>query len=198
MKKFLIVFVGVLLLASAAQSAPIKSITATTVGTAFSSLTGILTMNGITGIDVQDMADIVTTTSGGSFSLTTNLTTDLSSGGIAKAAFTGGNFSIKDAAAVVMLSGTISSFQLIEIYNGSGIFAGDGAFTVTGGTLASGFGTPTGTLVDISFSVAPKTISNFSTGFTASSTMTVLPIPEPATMALLIPAILALRKRNSK
>lgn len=198
-KKVLFISIAVLMVAGMSHAGTIKSITATTVGTAFSNLTGILTMNGITGIDVQDMADIVTTAGGGSFSLTTTMTLDTSAGGIASANFAGGTFTYKDATPTVLLSGNIGTFSLAEVFNGTGMFAGSGLFTVTGGTLAAGFGTPTGSMVDISFSVTPKTISSFATGFTASSNMTVLPIPEPATMALLIPAILALRtRRNSK
>ena len=205
-KKFIILCMGVLVAISTAQATMvIKSITATTVGTTFSSFTGILTMNGITGIDVQDMANIVTTSGGGSFRLDTTLIPiigDTSSGGIASANFTGGTFEYKDASSVVMLSGAIGSFSLVEVFNGLGMFTGEGSFTVTSGTLQAGFGATTGSMVDISFSVSPNTISDFSNGFNASSTMTVLPlppIPEPATITLLCSGALALlRRKNSK
>jgi hypothetical protein len=198
-RKILTVFAVALVIAgSTAQAGTIKSITATTVGTTFSSFTGILAINGITGIDVQDMADIVTTSGGGSFRLDTHLLSDTSlPGGIASGTFTGGTFEYKDASSVVMLSGDIGSFSLVEVFNGLGIFTGEGYFTVTSGTLQTGFGTATGSMVDISFSVDPKTISNFSTGFTASSTMTVLPSPEPATIALLTIGALGFLKRKS-
>ena len=202
-KRFLILFAAALCVTvSTAQAGTIKSITATTVGTAFSSFTGILTLNGTTGIDVQDIANIVTTTSGGSFSLTTTRTLDTSSGGIASANFAGGNFSYKDASSVIMLSGTIDSFSLVEVFDGSGMFAGKGSFTVAlGGTLNTAFGTTGGSMVDISFSVSPNTISDFDTGFTGSSNMTILPAsnqtPEPATIMLMGMGIATLiRKRK--
>jgi hypothetical protein len=198
-KKFLVAFaVAMIAAGSMAQATIIKAITATTVGTVFSNLTGILTMNGVTGIEVQDTADIVNTYGGGSFSLSTNLVSDTSSGGIARGNFAGGIFSYKDASNTVLLSGSIGSFSLIELYNGSGIFGGDGYFTVTGGTLQAAFGTASGSMVDISFSVQPKTISSFSTGFTASSNMTVLPVvPEPITLGFLsLGSLVILRKRK--
>jgi hypothetical protein len=106
-----------------------------------------------------------------------------------------------DAGSNVLLSGTIVSFNLTEIYDNSGMFAGQGYFNVSGGTLQPDFGSigSLGKLVDITFSVTPNTISNFSSSFLASTNMTVLPVPEPATIALLTMGALALLKRkNSK
>jgi hypothetical protein len=199
-KKFLVAFaVALIAVGSTAQATTIKSITATTVGTAFSIGTGLLTMNGHTGIDVQDTSGIITTETGGYFSLSTHLESHASlPGGIASGNFIGGTFEYRDFSDNPMLMGTIGSFNLVEVFDGSGIFAGKGSFTVNpGGTLNASFGATTGSMVDISFSVSPNTISDFDTGFTASSTMTILPVPEPITVGFLsLGSLVILRKRK--
>ncbi|MBU1260659.1 MAG: PEP-CTERM sorting domain-containing protein [Planctomycetota bacterium] len=199
-RKILPVFVVALVIAgSTTQAGTIKSITATTVGTAFSIDTGLLTMNGHTGIDVQDTSDIITTETGGYFSLSTHLESHASlPGGIASGNFIGGTFEYLDFSNNPMLTGTIVSFNLVEVFDGFGIFAGKGSFNVNpGGMLNASFGATTGSMVDISFSVSPNTISDFDTGFTASSTMTILPIPEPTTIGLLSLGALSLLRRKS-
>jgi len=199
-KKVLIMCVGLLTVVSMAQATAIRSISITNTGTSFAGGSGVLTMGGVGGINVEydDIPGTTITYVGGQFSLNTTRTLDTSSGVMASANFAGGSFSYKDVGSITLLSGSITSFTLTEFVNNSGMFVGTGYFTVTGGTLQGDFGTA-GSLVDISYSVQPSTIANFSTSFTGSSNMTVLPIPEPATIALLIPAILALRnKRNGK
>jgi hypothetical protein len=197
-KRFLIIFAAALVVAaSMAQATPIKSISATTAGTAFSGITGILTMNGVGGINVEDTGGNVVTYGSGSFSLNTTRSADNSSGGLASGAFTGGAFSYKDSASTTLLAGNIGSFSLTETYNGSGMFVGEGYFTVSSGTLQTDFG-PAGNMVDISFSVVPKAISNFSTSFNASSNMTILPIPEPMTVGLLSMGGLAILRKKKR
>lgn len=196
-KSVLIICVGLLAVASTVQATAIRSMSATNAGTAFVGGSGVLTMSGVGGINVEYEDDTTTTYGSAQFSLNTTRTADTSGSGMASATFAGGSFSYMDSGSIVLLSGSITSFTLSEFVNNSGMFIGTGSFTVTGGTLQGDFG-PTGSMVDISYSVIPNAISNFSTSFTGSSNMTILPIPEPATMALLIPAILALRKRNKK
>jgi hypothetical protein len=194
-KKVLFISIVALTVVGMAQATAIRSMSATNAGTAFVGGSGVLTMSGVGGINVEYEDDTTTTYGSGQFSLNTTRTLDTSAGGIASADFAGGSFSYKDSGSIVLLSGSIVSFNLAEFVNGSGMFVGSGSFTVSGGTLQGDFG-PAGSMVDISYSVKPSAISNFSTSFTGSSNMTVLPIPEPATMALLIPAILALRKKK--
>jgi hypothetical protein len=185
-KKFLVAFAVALIAAgSTAQAVMIQSISATNVGTQFVGSAGALTMNGVGGINVE-YPDGTATYGGGTFSLNTTLAIggDHSSGGIARGSFVGGTFLYKDSGNNALLSGNITSFNLTETYDNSGMFWGEGLFTVTGGNLQANFG-PMGDMVDISFSVKPKTISNFSSSFTASSNMTVLPIPEPITIGFL-------------
>jgi hypothetical protein len=197
-KKVLFISIVALTVVGMAQATAIRSMSATNAGTAFVGGSGVLTMTGVGGINVEYEDDTTTTYGSGQFSFNTTRTLDTSAGGIASADFAGGSFSYKDSGGITLLSGSIDSFSLVEFINGSGMFTGEGAFTVTGGTLTADFGTATGAMVDVSYSVKPKTISNFSTSFTGSSNMTVLPIPEPATMMLLIPAIMALRNRRKK
>ena len=202
-RKFLIVFTVVLIAAgSMVQAEPVKSMSATNVGTSFGGGIGsVLTMNGVGGINCEYLSGFVNTYGNAQFGLNTTLMSDNSSGSIASGDFAGGSFSYMDAGSNVLLSGTIVSFNLTEIYDNSGMFAGQGYFNVSGGTLQPDFGSigSLGKLVDITFSVTPNTISNFSSSFLASTNMTVLPVPEPATIALLTMGALALLKRkNSK
>jgi hypothetical protein len=53
-----------------------------------------------------------------------------------------------------------------------------------GDWLDAGFGAM-GDIVQITFQVTPLGISDFSAGFTGLSNITMTPIPEPATVALL-------------
>lgn len=197
-KRFLVAFAVALIAAgSTAQAVMIQSISATNVGTQFVGSAGALTMNGVGGINVE-YTDGTVTYGSGTFSLNTTLAIggDHSSGGIASGSFVGGTFLYKDSGNNALLSGSINSFNLVETYDNSGIFWGDGHFSVTGGSLQVNFGAM-GDMVDISFSVKPKTIGNFSTSFTASSNMTVLPIPEPITIGFLsLGSLVILRKRK--
>lgn len=196
-KRFLVAFAVALIAAgSTAQAIPIQSMSATNVYTSFISNT--LSMIGVGGINVEYAPGVITY-AGGQFSLNTTLSSDNSSGNIARGNFTGGAFFYKDSGLNDLLRGNIVSFNLVETYDNSGMFVGEGYFTVTSGTLQVDFGTigSMGDMVDISFSVKPKTIGNFSTNFTASSNMTVLPIPEPITIGFLsLGSLVILRKRK--
>lgn len=194
-KNVLFISIGLLMVASMAQATAIRSMSATNAGTAFVGGSGVLTMSGVGGINVEYVDDTTTTYGSAQFSLNTTRTLDTSVGTMASADFAGGSFSYEDSGGIILLSGSITSFSLKEFVDNSGMFIGTGTFTVSGGTLQGDFG-PSGSMVDISYSVKPSTIANFSTSFTGSSNMTVLPIPEPATMMLLIPAIFALKKRK--
>ena len=195
-KKLLTIFAAVLFVtALPVLATPIQSMSATNVGTLF--VGGALTMSGVGGINVEYTSGPVITYVSGQFSLNTTLTSDNSSGGIADGDFAGGTFSYEDVGHNVLLSGAIVSFNLVETYNNSGIFWGEGHFTVTGGNLQADF-LPQGDMVNISYSVKPNTISNFSSDFTASSNMTVLPIPEPMTVGLLSMGGLAILRKKKR
>ena len=198
-KKLLTLFAVVLFITVLpAFATPIKSMSATNAGTSFVGSAGVLTMNGVGGINVE-YTDGTVTYGSGQFSLNTTLAIggDHSSGGIASGSFVGGAFSYKDVSHNVLLSGTIVSFNLVETYNNSGMFWGEGYFTVTGGNLQLDFA-PAGNMVDISYSITPNTISDFSSSFTGSSNMTVLPIPEPMTIGLLSMGGLAILRKKKR
>jgi len=201
-KKFLVAFAVALVAAGSTVQATmmimIKSISVTTAGTAFSGSTGILTMNGVGGINVEDTGGNVVTYGSGSFSLSTNLFADNSSGGLASGVFKTGTFLYKDSADNPLLAGNIVSFSLTEAYNGSGMFFGEGNLTVSSGALQTGFGSA-GNMFDLSFSVTPKTIADFSStsNFIASSDMTILSVPEPITIGFLsLGGLAILRKKK--
>ena len=197
-KKLLTLFAVVLFVTALPVFAtPIQSMSATNVGTSFVGGGGALDMNGVGGINVEYTSGPVNTYVSGQFILNTTLTSDNSSGGIANGDFAGGAFSYKDSSGDVLLSGDIVSFNLVETYNNSGMFWGEGHFTVTGGNLQAYF-LPQGDMVNISYSVKPNTISNFSSDFTASSNMTVLPIPEPITIGLLSMGGLAILRKKKR
>jgi len=189
-KRSLFICIALLAAASTVQATTITSIAAMDVDTSFSNISGNLIMDSEAEIEVEYATEYITYS--GSFNLTTHIELDTSLGGIASANFTGGTFSFMNGTDV-LLAGTIISFNLTEYLNGSGMFVGEGSFTVTGGTLQPDFG-PVGSLGDMAnftISVRPRSISNFtSTSFSnASSTMTILPssdpTPEPATVCLL-------------
>jgi hypothetical protein len=197
-KKLLTFFaVGLFVTALPVFAAPIQSMSATNVGTSFVGGGGALTMSGVGGINVQYTSGDVNTYVSGQLSLNTTLTSDNSSGGIADGDFAGGVFSYKNSGGDVLLSGDIISFNLVETRNNSGMFWGDGHFTVTGGILQADF-LPQGDMVNISYSVQPNIISDFSSDFTASSNMTVLPIPEPMTIGLLGMGGLAILRKKKR
>ena len=180
----------------------IESISATNVDTSFVG-GGTLTMGGVIGgkggINVQDTLGTVNTFTNGQFGLNTYLSSDTSLSGIARGNFAGGSFLYQDSGGITLLSGSITSLSLTEVYDGTGMFSGNGSFNVTDGTLRSNFGT-SGIMVDISYSITPNTISDFLHDFAGSSNMTILPvsqIPEPATITLLCSGALALLRRKS-
>jgi hypothetical protein len=184
-KTFINLLVAFIVISSGGVAqATIQAVSADAVSMWFAGSSKVLTMDDTTSIDVEDTLGAITTYEDGWFNLSTTLVTggDHSSGGIASGSFAGGGFSYKDSSSVVLLSGSITSFNLVEVFNGSGMLAGEGQFTVTGGSLQADFAL-TGHIVNITFHVKPKTISDFTSDFTGMSDITVT--PEPATIVLL-------------
>jgi len=172
--------------ASRARGATIVSINANFLVTTYDGGTGDLA--------VLDNADIVVefddttqlTYAAGLFAMDADLNLDASVGGIAIGIFDSGTLAIDDVGGNPLLRATDLTLTLTEVTDGGGILAGDGQFTVTGGALAPDFGAFPGDIVQITFRLSPKDISDFSTGFTALSNISVMPTPEPATVALLV------------
>lgn len=177
------------MVSTAHAATTIQSITAANAWTTFDSSTDVLTMTGSVGIVSYASGNTYT---GGTFTLTTTLTSDTSSGGTAIGTFTGGTFTYTDSASNVLLSGTITSLNLTELY---GILAGQASFAVTSGSLWTDFGSSAGSLIDVSFYLS-SSLSDFSSSFTALSNVTVVPVPEPTTVALLSLGTLLFRKKK--
>jgi hypothetical protein len=210
-RKVILLFVGAVLLSVPPPvSATISYMSVTTVdgqfvatGGAYGS--GVLTFakNPI-DIVVQDTLGVQTTFNDGQFSLSTDLFQDLSSGGMVKGDFRGGSLLFKDNGGNVLLSGAAVSLILDEqdVYvppMPTPVFVyltGTGLFSVTGGSLLGDFG-PAGSFVQITFNLSPTNPVDLSQGFSGTMNLTAVPIPEPATMAMLgLGALAALRRRH--
>jgi hypothetical protein len=154
---------------------------------------------GLGVLTVDDNADIVViyntdqeTYIGGHFSLTTDLFSDDSTGGVASGDFKGGSFTITDNESNTLLSGDISDLGLDEVVAQPDHLAGLGAFTVTGGSLSSEFSWGVGEIVHLLFDIDPADIDDFGGDFGGQSDVALEPIPEPATFLLVGSAVLGL------
>ena len=198
MRKVLVLTAMVMLAVSVAGAVPIASISANYLPGVFTptgGLYGLGTLN-ISHSSIQVVAEdiyaIQTPYPSSSFMLNVPLYADSSFGGIANGLFMNGSLSIS-----TLLSADILTLQLTELYNGSGILAGNGTLQITGGSLAADFGS-IGDIVQIMFSVNPSSISNFSQSFSGISNITLTPIPEPATLCLLGFGGLALLRKKKQ
>ena len=196
MRKALILSAIIMLAASIAGATPIASINANYLLGVFSPTggtynLGALSINDTAQIVIEDIYGDQTTHMANAFMLNVSLYQDNSVGVIADGLFTNGSLVVNS-----LLSADILTLQLTELYNNSGILAGHGTLQVTGGSLAADFGS-LGDLVQITFSVTPSSINDFSKGFTGISNITLTPVPEPATLiALGLGGLVALRKRK--
>lgn len=192
---------GVMLLSSVGFAA-IVSINVNFVSGGFTASGGDF---GLGVFSLLDTADVVveytggaqTTYNGGSFSLTTSLEHDVSVSPIASGEFSGGVFSILDNTSSALLQGSVLSLNIIELYDGLGMLAGEGQFQVMNGSLSGDFQPVAGKIVQITFQIAPASINDFTQDFEGVSNLTLTPVPEPATIGLFALSSLALlRKRR--
>ena len=176
--------------------ATIKSINANDLASQFTAGDGTLSIINNADIVVENTDSTQNTYLGGNFSMTSSLDTDLSAMGYARALFLGGTMSI-NSDTDILLTGNVISVELAEVFDGGGLLAGSGSFLVTGGTLQADFLSNLGDIVQITFSVVPATLSDFSEDFTGRSNISLTPVPEPTTIALLGLGVLAvMRKRK--
>ncbi|OQA00652.1 MAG: hypothetical protein BWY69_01624 [Planctomycetes bacterium ADurb.Bin401] len=188
----------ILIAASTTYAATIQSITANNAVTNFNHTNGLFEMTGTGGLVIYESGNVALS---GTFTLNLFLQ-NVPAGTTATANLkpsTTGSFAFTDGS-TNYLSGTITSFNIVEVFNGGGMLAGIGAFTVSpGSSLVTDFGS-IGDIVNITFFV-PSGIDDFtSTSFTtAASNFTVNSIPEPATIAMLsLGALSVFRKRIAK
>jgi len=152
---------------------------------------GTLSINDTAQVIVEDIYNVQTNHPASVFALNVPLYADNSVGTIANGLFTNGTLSINS-----LLNANILTLQLTELYDNSGILAGEGTLQITGGSLAADFGS-LGEIVQITFAVNPSSINDFSQGFTGISNITLTPVPEPVSLILLgLGGLVAFKKRN--
>jgi len=177
--------------ASPAAAEPILYVSATTLDTQFTATGGTFNL-GI--LSLLDQADIVleypsgqTTYAAGHFSMSTSLFDDTSTPeGLASGLFLDGSLLIQDASLQTLLSADLVQFELYEVSGYPGLLAGTGTFTVTGGSLQDDFTQTGGSIWQLTFQVTPSNSQDFSSSFTGVSNVSLTPIPEPATLTLLL------------
>ena len=196
MKKLVIVMV-VAIAVSTAGAMSIESINANFLNSTFTPDglgSGILSIDDTADIVVEYSDSSQYTYIGEAFLFDILLYDDLSAGGIADGLFQDGSLMIGDSGD--LFGTTDVELWLTEFHDNIGMLTGVGELQVTGGLLAADFGTLAGDIVQITFSVTPPAIDDFSVGFTGVSNITLTPIPEPATMCLLGLGGLMLRKKR--
>jgi len=193
------------LIAGSAAATPILYVSSTTVPSNFGPGgtfgQGILTLNGVRPLDIyyaDPTGHIVL--EGVTFQLQTSLKEDLSgTSGVAEGLFEGGSITLLSSTESPLLTGEISTVHLREVVDG-GTFttlAAEGVFTVTGGSLAGDFGN-FGTIVDLIFEFDPGSMADLTQPFNGYSDITLSPIPEPITSAILGLGLVGLVTRRRK
>jgi len=181
------------------ESNPIQYITAETLDSSFvpdGVGGGELHVAGTCGIFVE--AEKNDTYEGGTLAMDVSLFRDDSNDGVAAGVFRGGLISLADSEGRALLAGEVTEIVLQEVVvSDRSLLAGVGEFLVTGGLLADDFAGP-GEIVQITFDFDPNDIADFALPFTGVSNITLMPIPDPATLSLLALGGLALARRRKR
>jgi len=186
MKKTLLVvsLFALLMAAGPARGEYISSISGTDIDAVFAS--GQLTLSDTIELVIQYEGGTQTPISNAVFALTAELFADNSSGGVASGLFNNGTLLITAADSTVLLSGVLQELALESLSEGM-LLGGSGVVTLDAGSLKSDIapGYEFGELVSILFQIEPSPVYDFSSDFSGRANLTILPIPEPATMLLL-------------
>ena len=185
MKVMFLLFMGaVLLILAPPASATIKSISADDLDTSYvyASGVGTLTISDTAVIDVE-YADTTHTAYGGTVVFSSILLVNERSGGNqAGGDFAGGQLYWSQGT-TDLLTCNLLALSLDETSAYSNILAGGGTFQVVSGTLMPDFGNA-GDIFMMEFRLSVG-ITSFYQSFTGRSDVTLVPVPEPATVTLL-------------
>ena len=177
------------MLTAGAYAIPISYISATTVPVNYiapsGSIDGKMVVDGTQPVFIHRVDASQEVLLDTHFLIETYLDQDLSSGGIAKGIFRGGMLTIEDTSGNPYLEGRLLDLTLIEVFNDFGVLGATGTFMAERGSLLNDFGEDMGVIYQIVFSINPKKISDLSQGFTGYSNISIAPIPEPISIALL-------------
>ena len=197
--------VGVLLAAFAGSvsGTPIEYISATTVPSSFTPTggdfgLGVLLLSGVRPL-VLHYADTQTVLYDSQFLLSTSLKVNMSDDGQVRGLFEGGTLRLLDSSGDELLVGEVHSVSLSEFFDNLGILTASGTFSVESGSLKSDFGR-NGIVFELMFSVEPRSVEDFSQGFSGFSDLSLTPIiPEPITLTALgigLVGLIARRRRG--
>lgn len=183
-------FILVGLIAAGAYSTPISYISATTVPTSFVPYggdfsKGIFSVSGVRPLIVHYSDGSQVPFQNGTIEMVTSLKTLTSVDGRASGVFESGTISLKDSSGADLLSGSVTEVKLSEVFDNLGVFAANGTFTPTSGSLLGDFGA-NGLVYQIVFQVQPTSVDDLTIPLSGFSNVSLAPVvPEPITLGLL-------------
>ncbi len=205
-RRMLVITAAILFSFAPTNAAMIEEISVDSVNATYIASGGELQFEQYNATIVREWSDSTQTAVTDSyFRLTTYLTADNSSSGVATAEFAGGTIEITNGVAITYLTANVNTLIMQEVTTLGvpfSMFVGYGTFTVTGGTWQPDLTWTEGQVLDLTW-IMSGDINDFQNDFfngeIDESDLTLIAAPEPATMALLglgLPAVLARRRRS--